>query len=151
MDVEDFIGKLMSVLSLCGRERRHICFFSHLLGQEATRSDLAKKDRHRVFLYREKTKAALIIQLAWRRSVKEGRERKGGENEYKIACFAHVVAAVMKRIALIGIDVACFKGSRLADSSILLFSRHLRRKAKRELMEARERAQKQMVRVTDVT
>lgn len=41
----------------------------NLLSQGAVRSDLAKKDRHRVFLYREKTKAALIIQLAWRRSV----------------------------------------------------------------------------------
>ena len=64
--------------------------FSHLLRQEATRSDLAKKDRHRVFLYREKTKAALIIQLAWRRLVKKG----GKEREVEIA-------VDMKRIPLV--------------------------------------------------
>ena len=105
-----------------------------LLAQEATRSDLAKKDRHRVFLYREKTKAALIIQLAWRRLVK-GRVK----TRFKFCTLGMLLQ--QSRMILLGDDADCLKILIWC----IVFSRYQRRKAKRELMEARERAQKQMV------
>lgn len=35
--------------------------------QRALQSELAQKDKQRISLHREKIKAALIIQLAWRK------------------------------------------------------------------------------------
>ncbi len=42
-------------------------------------SGLAAKERERVGVYRQKTKAALVIQLAWRRYIRLKRHREAIE------------------------------------------------------------------------
>jgi hypothetical protein len=49
----------------------------------AVPSEILQRDRERVALYRQKTKAALIIQLAWRRYIREKRRRMALEAQTK--------------------------------------------------------------------
>ena len=51
--------------------------------QKGVASDLAAREKERVSLYRQKTKAALVIQLAWRRYVRRKRHRLAAEAEAK--------------------------------------------------------------------
>ena len=46
-------------------------------------SDIVAREKERVSLYRRKTKAALVIQLAWRRYVRRRRHRLAAEAEAK--------------------------------------------------------------------
>ena len=47
--------------------------------QKGVHSELALREKERVGLYRQKTKAALVIQLAWRRYVRRLRHRQAME------------------------------------------------------------------------
>ena len=46
-------------------------------------SDIVAREKERVSLYRQKTKAALVIQLAWRRYIRRKRHRLAAEAEAK--------------------------------------------------------------------
>ena len=49
---------------------------SSLFMQPGVHSELVQRERERVSLYRQKTKAALVIQLAWRRFIRRKRQQQ---------------------------------------------------------------------------
>ena len=49
---------------------------SSLFLQPGVHSELVQREKERVGLYRQKTKAALVIQLAWRRFIRRKRQQQ---------------------------------------------------------------------------